>query len=607
MNHEFSQANTPMWWETEHGNVHQVLALYIDTLLQANGRRFIDYVRFAALYGNWETAQMTNMFLGKGIPNWRNYKRLSFNVCQSMVDTVTSQRSAEAPDLIAVSNGGTYEQFIQSKLLTNALRAEFSKNNMTNTFSRVVNNALVFGMGYGTAYRDRGRLVTTRVFSPEIVADPYDNVTDTWPHTFSHVCYVNKHTLIQKFPEHAQDIMQAASEPSNYLRVRGDENVRVDESWYCAHDGKMGRHAMSVSTCTLKDEDYEFETPPFAALTWSPPFQGWYGQGLIDQLLGLQVEINDLLEIIHEAQRLFAQPFMLIENGSNVNLAHIQNIPGKLLKYSNIKPEIVKPEMVSQEVYAHLERCYQKAYEIAGISPYAAQAKTLPRLESSKAMNAATDQAEVRHFQFGKACEQWHIDMAKLSARELAILAEEEGYKTRMPHTMYFKNIDWKEINYSIDNFEIQIDTINKQSDSTAGKLQELMDFFNLGAVSVPELRRYLLNPDVKRALGAVTASDEYTDWAIYQMVVLKKPMQPDPFMDVTEASKQVIGEYLRGMTMEMDPAAEENLLNYILQLQALAQKAQQNALMQQAQAQQLLNPPAPKAPVSPTGSAPGK
>lgn len=581
------QDDSVPWHQAPKGSVFKYLTAYIDSIMQDNSRRFTDYVRFAALYGNWETAQMTAMFLTRGVQTWRNYKRLSFNVCQSMVDTVVNQRASEAPELMAVSQDGDYRAFVRARMLTQAIRQEFKASNHEMKFPRVVHNAACFGNGYAGVERYSGQLKIQRIFSPEIVLDPYDNTVDGWPGVVSHVRYVNKHTLIARYPEYAAEIQQAATDPSNYQRVRGAENVRVDESWLLAKGSKYGRHVCCIATCDLVDEVYEYETPPFVSLAWGLPFQGWYAQGLIDQLVGLQLEINEILDIIHEALRLFAHPFMLIENGSNVNLAHIQDIPGKLIKYTNTRPEIVAAQLLSPEVYSHLERCYQKAYEIAGINPYNAQAKTLPRYESSKAMRMATEQGEVRHFNFGQACERYHTELATLVCREASIAAEEDDYKTRMPRSQYFKTIPWKDINYDVQTYQICIDTINKQATSIAANVQDLQDLAQMQMLSLPELRRYLQNPDVNRVLRTLTASDEYIDWAIHQLTYEERSdLIPSQFMDWQQAFKECVAEYLTGLRLGMSDTAKENLFNYILALQALMKQAAADAQQEQAQAQ---------------------
>lgn len=596
------------WWDAPKGETYRFLTMYIDNQLQANARRYTDYVRYAALYGNWETATMAQMFLTRSVPAWRTFKRLSFNVCQSTTDTVVNQRAAECPDIMGVSADGDYRQFVRAKLFTEAVRAEFKANNVDMSFPRFVQNACVFGNGYYTVERDSGELRIRRVFSPEIVVDPYDNVCDDWPHTFSHVRYINKNVLISRYPERKAEIMQAATEPSNYLRIRGDENVRVDESWTMEANGKPGKHACVISTCDLIPiEDYPYRSPPFVTLQWGLPFQGWYAQGLVDQLVGLQMEINEVLEIIHESVRLFAHPFMLIESGSNVNLMHIQDLPGRLLKYTNTKPELVSPSLLSPEIYQHLDRCYQKAYEIAGVNMYSAQAKTLPRYESSKAMRAASQNDDVRHFNFGANCERALIELGHLCGREGAILGEENDYKTRMPHSQFFRNIPWKEINYAIENFHIEIDTINKSADSIASKIQDLEDLAQLQQLSVPELRSFLLNPDIKRVLRHVTASDEYIAWVIHKLAYEEEYIEPDQFMDFATAFKECVAEYLTGWRLGMSDKARQNLMNYILKLKDNMDEIKQEELNMQAQAQaQAKMMQAPAQPQQPASNQPG-
>lgn len=597
------------WEQSPLGEGHLHLPRYIDGLLQANAKRFTNNVRCAALYGNYDSVQAANFFVTKGVARNVPYKRLSFNACQSAVDTVTNRAASQAPEILAMSSDGDYRQFVRARLATQAIRTEFKRAHHDQIFPRIVQNALVFGFGAATVEREPNGLRIQRVFSPELVADPYENITDGWPHCISHVRYVSKARLMELYPDKAQAIEHAAARSEQ--TDTGAENVRVDEAWICAQGKTPGKHICCISTCDLVElEDYDYPTPPFVMLPWGMQFQGFYPPSLIDQVMGLQLEINQTLAIAHEAISLYAHPIMLVENSSNVALDHVrQAVPGKIIKYTNTRPDVVAPHVLSPEVYQHIERCYQRIYEIAGINMYAAGAKTLPRYESSKAMRAATEQGEVRHFSFAKACEQYHIDLAHLVCREAAILADEQDYRTRMPRSAFFKDIPWKEINFDVERFSISVDTINKGTESIASKYQDLSELAQLQQLSVAELRRYLLNPDLSRVLRHMTASDEYIDWVIYKLAYEEEYMPVEQFMDHATAFKECVAEYLAGLRLGMSDAAKDNLLNYILELQQVMQEAQQEQMNMQAIAQAQAQQKMMQAPVQmqlPSSNQPG-
>lgn len=577
------------WEDCDPGEGYLHLPAYIDLMLELNKRRYQDYVRYAALYGNWEMVQSVNSMLMRTPNTSRSFRRLSFNICQSMTDTVANQRAASQNSVMAMSSDGDYKQFVRAKMFTKAVKEELTASGWDMIFPRFVQNAAIFGRGYATVDRLEDGLKARRIFTPEMVTNPFDNTCDDWPYVISHVRYVNKWKLISKYEHLREEILQASVAPESG-RTEADENVRVDESWICARNGKPGKHMACIRTADLIPiEDYAYDTPPFVSLAWGMPLQGWESQGLIDQLMGLQLEITETLDIAHQAIQLFAHPFMLVEQGSNLNKAEIQDVPGRILSYANTKPDIVAPSLLSPEVYQHIERCYSKGYEIAGINMLDAGAKTLARYESSKAMGMAKQSGEVRHFSFATNADTACVDMARLIAREAAILGDEKDYKTKLPHSAYFKSIPWREINADLDKFKIDIDTVNKSSDSIASKIQDLEDLAQLQQLTVSELRSYLLNPDINRVLNHITASDEYINWVIYKICYEENEdmMPPNPYMDQAAAFKDCVAELLNGIRIGMTAKAQELLTDYIVGIKTNIDEAQQEQMQMQLAAQQ--------------------
>jgi hypothetical protein len=563
------------WWDTDKWEAHNALPTYIDAILQLGSRRFTDYIRFAGLYGNWDAAPATGSFLASGVPMGRAYRRASFNLTQNMVDSVANKRTSEYSRILANSVDGDYKQFMLAKLLTKALRNEFKTQNVEEKFFSVVKDALVFGNGLWTVHKKGGgktgapaKPEIARQFSPEIVVDPYENLTDGWPNSFAVCRFVSRAALAARYPQHAEIIMRAPTEPGHYIRVRGDDNIRVDEAWYGAKAGRVGRYVSCVTGVTLEDNDYEHAEPPFVNIAWNPPFQGWYGQGLVDQLMGLQMKVNELIEIISEAHTLFAHPYMAIEQNSNVNLAHIQDVPGRMIKYLTTKPEIMAAQMISPEVYTWLETCYRKAYEIAGINPVIAGAKQLQRVESSKAQRSMQQMDDQRHQSFASRCEQSTEKLAKLFCRVAAECDEENGYSTKMPSSVHMVSIPWKKIAYNVDTYQIEIGQVNPMMAKTSDKLQDLQDMQGLSQLTPTQFRQYLDNPDVQRAARLATASDDYIDWAIDQMTMEDKPMVVDEFVDKLTAFKVCVEHWLVAERLGWhSDVARENLLSYMLML----------------------------------------
>lgn len=570
------------WWDLPEGFAHQGEMAYVDSLLTLNQRRFLDNLRYAGLYGSQETApQIGNYLTGwTGGSGSRGFmKRVRFNITQSMVDTVCNLRQSEFGRLQLSSSGGDYEQFMIAKLGTMALRNDFEKHDVESKFFNTIRDACVFGLGLMTVEKehdpkDNTKLIPVpkRVFSPGFVVDPMENMTDGWPLVSTYVQYVSKYQLAHKHPKFADIIMRSPAEPGMYMRMRGDENTRVDEAWVRGQNGKPGRHVVCVTGATLIDEEYPYGEPPFVAFRWNPAFQGWYCQSLADQLMGLQMTMDELLEVIDEAQQGFGHPFMAIEQNSNVNVAHIQDVPLRILKYQQTEPKIISSQLISPEIYNHLDRIYQKGYEIAGINQYQAQAKTQSRMESSKAQRSMENMGDQRHFNFSRQCEEGIEKLGMLYARVAAECADESGYRTKMPSSKYFHEFPWKKLSSELENFEIKLGTVNPAMVKTSEALQDLQDTMNMGELTPTQFRQYLDNPDVQRVADLVTASDTYIDWAIHEMTTSPyKPMRwaDCPYADKAAALKSCVQHFLLGERLGWrSEEARTNLEGYIAEIQ---------------------------------------
>lgn len=146
-----------------------------------------------------------------------------------------------------------------------------------------------------------------------------------------------------------------------------------------------GRHVIAIDNFTLLDEEWERDTFPFCFIRWTERLLGFWGQGLAEQLTGIQVEINKLLRNIQEQMHL-ATPKVFVEAGSKISKAHINNEIWGIIEYAGTPPTFYVPKTVSGEIFSHLDRLFSRAYEIAGVSVLAAQSKKPAGLESGVAL-----------------------------------------------------------------------------------------------------------------------------------------------------------------------------------------------------------------------------
>ena len=71
----------------------------------------------------------------------------------------------------------------------------------------------------------------------------------------------------------------------------------VVEGWHLPSgmNAKDGRHTLACSSGFLIDEEYTKDRFPFAFLHYSPRLLGFWAQGVAEQLMGTQIELNQIL------------------------------------------------------------------------------------------------------------------------------------------------------------------------------------------------------------------------------------------------------------------------------------------------------------------------
>ena len=127
---------------------------------------------------------------------------------------------------------------------------------------------------------------------------------------------MNKEVLKQMFPEYKALIDQASDTYNKFATPPygdGADLVRVIESWHLpsGEEAKDGKHTICISNATLLDEKYEKDYFPFVFFRWGLRPVGFFGQGLAEQLQGLQLEINKLLRTIQVSMHLVSIPKLL--------------------------------------------------------------------------------------------------------------------------------------------------------------------------------------------------------------------------------------------------------------------------------------------------------
>ena len=568
---------TGFWWTADTDQAHGQVVGVFDSLSENQSQRTEANLRHARLYGGSD-------LLGFGAGQYTRSRSsalapLGLNVIQSMADAVTSKIAKNKPKPTFLTTGGDYSLQRKAKLLDKFCQGVFHATGLYGLASRVFLDAVVFGTGFLKIYELDGEIACERVFPDEIAVDDAEAIYGE-PRQMFQRKFISREQLIALYPDHRAAIEECEAEDTDWARAQGLVSmVSVVEAWHLPSQGAKkadGRHVIAIGTATLLDEAWERDSFPFAVLRWSERLLGYFGQGLAEQLLGLQLEINKLLKTIQLAQHLCSVPRYLVAAGSKVAKAHLSNEVGGIITYQGTAPQIQVSPAMAPEVYQHLDRLYQRAYEIAGISQLSAQSKKPSGLDSGKALREFNDIESERFVIVGQAYEQFFLDAAEQMIELARTVHERDGSFETVAHDKRgVERIKWGEVGLPRDEYVMQVFPTSSLPTSPAGRMQTVQELLGAGMVDADTAIELLDFPDTERAQSLRFAHRDVVRRAVEEMIERGRYESPEPYMNLEFCLSYTQQAYLRA---RLDGVPEERLdllRQYMQQAQDLIDMAQ--------------------------------
>jgi hypothetical protein len=297
---------------------------------------------------------------------------------------------------------------------------------------------------------------------------------------------------------------------------------------------KDGRHTICIQSATLQDEQYDKSYFPFVFFRWNERPLGFFGQGVAEQLLGIQLEINKILRTIQVSMHLVSVPKIFVEASSKIVTSTLNNKIGGIIKYVGTPPQEGKLGTVPQELFTHLNYLYQRAYEILGISQLSAQSQKPQGLNSGKALRVYNDLETERFMDCAKRYEQCYLDAAKICIDLVKEIADDTGnFTVKAPGSSFLQTVDWAEVQMEEDQYMMQIFPVSALSNTPAAKLQEVQELMQAGLLDKDEGMRLLDFPDLKAMYNRKNSPVEDIHRTIERFVDTGEYEAPEPYQNL--------------------------------------------------------------------------
>lgn len=537
---------------------------------------------FAKLYGN----QSLFNFIGTNVKKLSQatslpYDRPTFNIVQSCVDTVVARIGQNKPSPVFLTDGSDYRQRNLAKKLNNFIAGEFYQTKAYEKAVIALRDCLVDGEGAFHIYRTpEDKVGIDRVMVGELFVDENEAMYGE-PRQLYRVKLVDRHVLIALCPESKSKILDAEQafpdEQIDASKTVSDQ-VLVVEAWHLPSGPKAsdGMHVIAVSSGLILKEKWEKEKFPFVWMHFSPRLLGFWSQGLAEQLMGTQLEINSILYTISKSMKLVGVPRVFVEAGSKVSDAHFNDSIGAIIHYKGIKPDIEVFPCVAPELYTHLQTLIQYGYQQSGISQLQASAQKPEGLDSGQAIRTYEDISTDRLATISKRYDDFFIDVA-YQVLDLAIeIAKDKGeYETIFPDRDGAREVSLPEVKKLEDNpYVIQCFNQSSLPRDPAGRMAKVTEMVQAGMIDLKMGRRLLDYPDLQQADQLANASQERIYKILDEVIEDGIYTPPDPFMDLQFANDTVVAYYNLYAMRKLEEEKAQMLRDFYSQVQALKTEA---------------------------------
>ncbi len=576
------------WWNagSQRGRAEELLATasYLKT---SQNYRYKQAAMYARLYGN----QSLFSFMGasanvmdqmRGLPA----DRPTFNLVQSCVDTLLAKISQSRPTPVFLTDNSNYRQRKLAKQLNNFVAGEFHSIKAYDLASMALRDAMVEGSGLVKVFRTPDDKVgAERVLLTELLVDPNEAIYGK-PRQMYQLKLVDRAVLKAAMPSGTAtkiDVAERATlDNSSESSKTVSDLVLVVEGWHLpsGKNAKDGRHTIACSSGVLLDEEYTKDSYPFVFLHYSPRLLGFWSQGVAEQLMGTQMEVNSLLFTISRAIKLVGVPRVFVEEGSKVNTAHFTNDIGHIVKFQGTKPVYEVAPCVPQELYAQLQRLITYGYQQCGVSSLDAGAQKPAGLNSGEAIRTYDDIANDRAAVLSRRYDNFFIDLAYLVVDTAAEIADETGeYRTVYPAKNGTREIDLPEAKILKDNpYIIQCFNTSSLPRDPAGRMAKVTEMIQAGMISIKEGRRLLDYPDLDQMELLENAGEERVFQALDSIVEDGEWVSPDPFMPLDLAAKYAVAYYNLYAASKLEEDRCQMLRDFFDNVQFIIQEASQAA-----------------------------
>lgn len=579
------------WWLSDGQTLAKSVMTHVASIIRADKGRIESYNTYAKLYGTYTPVFWNGYQLASsGKPTAPLRERLTYNIVQSCIDTLTARIAQNKPKPMFLTEAGDSKKQRKAKKLDSFCYGLYYESNFYQMAPKIFRDSLIFGEGIMHVFSENGRIRFERVMPYEILVDYLEShYGPESTKSLFRIKNIDRTELKEAFPDKGLEIDQMGNTAFflNAAQRSVSDTVTVAEAWRLPVGNQSGRHVIVTENAVLLDEEYEDHFFPFAIMRYSSRLYGFYAQGMAEQLVPTQIEINRTLISIQRSLYLGGTHKIFVKAGSKVIKSHFDNMIGTIMEYAgDTMPQYVVPQLVQPEIYNHLNNMKQGGYELSGVSQLAAANQKPLGLDSGKALRAYEDNQIQRFQTVAQSYEQFAVDIARICVSVGRKAYEESGnLSVKVPGKRFIQTIDWKDVDMTDDEFTLQIYPVSKLPNDPEGRLQTIQEMMAAGLLTPEAGKRLLDFPDLEAEENLYNASTDYLH-KILDAIVEDGDFTPPAPDDNLVKAKQLVMEYIaQGKLNNLDEDKMDLLRTFKIQIDTLNDQAQAAMMAQQQQA----------------------
>lgn len=591
------------WTQEAPGNEHVALQPYLQDLKSRyRDARLAWFEVFLGMYSDsQDVAILPSRASGVSSP-LTSQQAVPLNICAPIVDTGEAKiAGATRPRPYFKGVGADWSKKRKAKRLQKFIDGEFDRTGAYRIGSRVCKDGGIFGTAGAEPYLKNGQICLDRVLASEIIVD--ENLAhDAAPREMTRIREVSKSLLAERYPKHAKAIEAL---PPVGMSTKWSELVEVYDT-VCLPSGakdkdgdpKPGRRVITIPGATLSYKDYTRDYFPWVIFRWTEMPTGFFGQGLIHQVMGIQLEISRSDRNIAKSLHLLANPRVLTFEGSGIDPHHITNAWGTVLKCrKGMEPTIWTSQIVPPEYYQWVQDKYLKAFERVGMSTQSAFARKEPGVDSGKHARELSDIQADRLAPVSVRYENFYLDLAK----RYVDLAEElfetdKEFSTVINGSRYAERLRWADVRLDKADYTVQMFATNFIGRTPGAAFDDVKELMASELIDANEARALMEFPDLQRVFDLRNADRDAFEQQIELILDRDLMLSPDPYMGLEslKMGKELFREaYNRARAENVEKNKLDLMRNWLDACVNLIADAEAKEAAKQAASM----PPAPPAP----------